>query len=53
MKLHIFGTSRSTMNMATVTVNVQNQDEGPECDPRAKLFELEKTYYSGNKERWL
>lgn len=23
------GTSRSAMNMATVTVNVQNQDEGP------------------------
>ena len=25
--------SRSAMSTATITVNVQNQDEGPECSP--------------------
>ncbi|KAI4564918.1 hypothetical protein MJG53_015930 [Ovis ammon polii x Ovis aries] len=43
------GTSRSTMNMATVTVNVQNQDEGPECDPRVQTVRIRENVPVGTK----
>ena len=43
------GTSRSTTNMATVTVNVQNQDEGPECDPRVQTVRIKENVPVGTK----
>lgn len=43
------GSSRSTMNMATVTVNVQNQDEGPECDPRLQTVRIKENVPVGTK----
>ncbi|XP_032323057.1 desmocollin-2 isoform X2 [Camelus ferus] len=36
------GSSRSAMNMATVTVNVQNQDEGPECSPAVQTVRIKE-----------
>ncbi|XP_030616376.1 desmocollin-2 isoform X3 [Delphinapterus leucas] len=37
-----FASSRSTMSMATVTVNVQNQDEGPECRPAVQIVRIKE-----------
>ncbi|XP_061024982.1 desmocollin-2 [Eubalaena glacialis] len=34
--------SRSTVNMVTVTVNVQNQDEGPECSPAVQIVRIKE-----------
>ncbi|ELW64623.1 Desmocollin-2 [Tupaia chinensis] len=34
--------SRSTMSTATVTVNVKNQDEGPECNPPAQTVRIKE-----------
>ncbi|XP_007455217.1 PREDICTED: desmocollin-2 isoform X2 [Lipotes vexillifer] len=34
--------SGSTVNMATVTVNVQNQDEGPECSPAVQIVRIKE-----------
>ncbi|XP_072805163.1 desmocollin-2 isoform X2 [Vicugna pacos] len=36
------GSSRSAMNTATVTVNVQNQDEGPECSPAVQTVRIKE-----------
>ncbi|XP_054936347.1 desmocollin-2 isoform X1 [Physeter macrocephalus] len=36
------GSSGSTGNMATVTVNVQNQDEGPECSPAVQIVRIKE-----------
>ena len=35
--------------MATVTVNVQNQDEGPECDPRLQTVRIKENVPVGTK----
>ncbi|XP_032459200.1 desmocollin-2-like isoform X5 [Phocoena sinus] len=37
-----FASSRSTGSMATVTVNVQNQDEGPECRPAVQIVHIKE-----------
>lgn len=34
--------SRSTMSMATVTVNVKDQDEGPECNPPVQTVQIKE-----------
>ncbi|XP_058896250.1 desmocollin-2-like isoform X1 [Kogia breviceps] len=36
------GSSRLTGNMATVTVKVQNQDEGPECSPAVQIVRIKE-----------
>ncbi|KAM9676986.1 desmocollin-2 isoform 2-T2 [Dama dama] len=41
--------SRSTMNTATITVNVLNQDEGPECDPRVQTVLMKENVPVGTK----
>ncbi|KAK2499778.1 hypothetical protein MC885_021348 [Smutsia gigantea] len=35
-------TSRSAMSTATVTVNVKNQDEGPECSPAVQTVQIKE-----------
>ncbi|XP_020951869.1 desmocollin-2 isoform X2 [Sus scrofa] len=36
------GSARSAMNTATVTVNVENQDEGPECSPAVQTIRIKE-----------
>uniref|UniRef100_A0A8C3YN34 Desmocollin 2 n=1 Tax=Catagonus wagneri TaxID=51154 RepID=A0A8C3YN34_9CETA len=36
------GSSRSAMNTVTVTVNVENQDEGPECSPAVQTVRIKE-----------
>uniref|UniRef100_A0A8C0DIN7 Desmocollin 2 n=1 Tax=Balaenoptera musculus TaxID=9771 RepID=A0A8C0DIN7_BALMU len=48
--------SRSTVNVVAVTVNVQNQDEGPECIPAVQIVRIKEnvpvsTKVSGYKAR--
>ncbi|CAI9164544.1 unnamed protein product [Rangifer tarandus platyrhynchus] len=43
------GSSRSTMNTATITVNVLNQDEGPECDPQVQTVRIKENVSVGTK----
>ncbi|XP_059974242.1 desmocollin-2 isoform X1 [Mesoplodon densirostris] len=43
------GSSRRTVNMATVTVNVQNQDEGPECSPAVQFVRIKENVPVGTK----
>ncbi|XP_057555235.1 desmocollin-2 isoform X2 [Hippopotamus amphibius kiboko] len=43
------GSSRSAMNTATVTVNVQNQDEGPECIPAVQIVRIKENVPRGTK----
>ncbi|XP_043299761.1 desmocollin-2 isoform X3 [Cervus canadensis] len=43
------GSSRSTMNTATITVNVLNQDEGPECDPQVQTVRMKENVPVGTK----
>lgn len=35
-------TSRSSMSTATVTVNVKDQDEGPECTPPVQTVRIKE-----------
>lgn len=34
--------SRSAMSTATVTVNVKDQDEGPECNPPVQIVQIKE-----------
>lgn len=48
------GSARSAMNTATVTVNVENQDEGPECSPAVQTIRIKenspvRTKFNGYK----
>ncbi|XP_039110370.1 desmocollin-2 isoform X2 [Hyaena hyaena] len=41
--------ARSAMSTATVTVNVKNQDEGPECNPAVQIVKIKENAPSGTK----
>ena len=41
--------SRSVMSTATVTVNVKNQDEGPECSPAVQTVQIRENAAPGTK----
>lgn len=41
--------SRSVMSTATVTVNVKNQDEGPECSPAVQTVKIRENAPPGTK----
>lgn len=41
--------SRSVMSTATVTVNVKNQDEGPECSPAVQTVQIKENVPAGTK----
>ncbi|XP_008071585.1 desmocollin-2 isoform X2 [Carlito syrichta] len=41
--------SRSTMSTVTVTVNVKNQDEGPECSPPTQTVRIKENAPVGTK----
>ncbi|XP_007951634.1 desmocollin-2 [Orycteropus afer afer] len=41
--------SRSAMSTATVTVNVKNQDEGPECSPPAQTVRIKENSPEGTR----
>ncbi|XP_029777833.1 desmocollin-2 isoform X2 [Suricata suricatta] len=41
--------SRSAMSTATVTVNVKNQDEGPECSPAVQTAKIKENAPPGTK----
>uniref|UniRef100_A0A667J025 Desmocollin 3 n=1 Tax=Lynx canadensis TaxID=61383 RepID=A0A667J025_LYNCA len=41
--------SRSVMSTATVTVNVKNQDEGPECSPAVQTVQIRENAPPGTK----
>lgn len=43
------GSLRSTMSTATVTVNVKNQDEGPECSPRVQTIQTKENVPVGTE----
>ncbi|XP_006835187.1 PREDICTED: desmocollin-2 [Chrysochloris asiatica] len=43
------GTSKSVMSTATVTVNVKNQDEGPECSPPVQIVRIKENAPAGTK----
>lgn len=43
--------SQSVMSTATVTVNVQNQDEGPECSPLVQTVQIKENVPVGTKSR--
>lgn len=40
---------RSTMSTATVTINIQNQDEGPECSPLLQNIRIKENSPVGTK----
>uniref|UniRef100_A0A8D2CV40 Desmocollin 2 n=1 Tax=Sciurus vulgaris TaxID=55149 RepID=A0A8D2CV40_SCIVU len=41
--------SRSAMSTATVTVNVKNQDEGPECNPPVQTVRIKENAPAGTR----
>ncbi|XP_053427765.1 desmocollin-2 isoform X2 [Nycticebus coucang] len=43
--------SRSAMSTATVTVNVQDQDEGPECSPRTQTVQIKENASVGTRSQ--
>uniref|UniRef100_M3Y5R5 Desmocollin 2 n=1 Tax=Mustela putorius furo TaxID=9669 RepID=M3Y5R5_MUSPF len=43
--------SQSIMSTATVTVNVKNQDEGPECSPLVQTVQIKENVPVGTKSR--
>nr|XP_030732322.1 desmocollin-2 isoform X1 [Globicephala melas] len=46
----IFASSRSTGSMATVTVRVKNQDEGPECRPAVQIVRIKENVPVSTKD---
>lgn len=44
-----YSSSRSAMSTATVTVNVENQDEGPECNPPVQTVRIKESAPAGTK----
>ncbi|XP_026983468.1 desmocollin-2 isoform X5 [Sagmatias obliquidens] len=45
-----FASSRSTGSMATVTVRVKNQDEGPECRPAVQIVRIKENVPVSTKD---
>lgn len=41
--------SKSSMSTATVTVNVKNQDEGPECIPQTQTVRIRENVPIGTR----